>query len=365
MVELIYAPDPQQLLPPILACLPTSFASPRPPPAFIPLVSPILRQRLHLILSARTENWLHLLCWDDSKAERLKEQVENTTFEPHPVSGEIEVGDVNWTRYKRFDEETLRSQLSLADWPFTPVFLWCTGDDAGDGWKLAELLPSPEADASWSTSIEKANSSSKERIMAEALQEADASTANRPQLSRMSTQGRDEDDYWAQYDQTPAETPQPRNSTQPDQSDADYYARYSEVQPAMDNHEPDADLQGGEAVNGNGVSLQTSHSGQTARSIDPPSYQDPVGLVDGNEKPVEIQQPVPDSPSSDRGSDAVGRLESEAERFNASEIGIRQHISTSIKSMYRLAKSAGMDRETFERTVQREVETLSILDRDE
>lgn len=365
MVELIYAPDPQVLLPPILAYLPTSFASPRPPPAFIPLLSPILRQRLHLILSARTENWLHLLCWDDSKAERLKEEVENTTFEPHPVSGEIEVGDVTWTKYKRFDEETLRAQLALADWPFTPVFLWCTGDDAGDGWKLAELLPSPEADGSWSTSIEEANSSSNERIVTEALQEADASTANRPQISRMSTQGGDDDDYWAQYDQTPAETPRPRASTQPADSDADYYARYNEVQPAMDNHDPDAATQMGGPANANNGSLQTTLSGQTARSTDPPPYQEPTVDVDGIEKLVEIQQPVPDSPSSRAGSDAVGRLETEAERFNSSEIGIRQHIGTSIKSMYRLAKSVGMDREEFERTVQREIETLSMLDRDE
>jgi hypothetical protein len=64
-------------------------------------------------------------------------------------------------------------------------------------------------------------------------------------------------------------------------------------------------------------------------------------------------------------SDTIDRLEATAERQASSEIGIRQHISTSMKSMFRLAKSAGIDREEFERMVHRELETLSILDRED
>lgn len=85
---------------------------------------------------------------------------------------------------------------------------------------------------------------------------------------------------------------------------------------------------------------------------------------DTDEKDVEVRQPVPTSPSSRGGSDTIARLEDTAERYNASDIGIRQHIGTTMKSLYRLAKSTGMDREEFERLVNRELETLSIFDRD-
>jgi len=36
-----------------------------------------------------------------------------------------------------------------------------------------------------------------------------------------------------------------------------------------------------------------------------------------------------------------------------------------VKSMYRLAKGAGMSRQEFEDMVQRELETLSLLDRED
>jgi hypothetical protein len=366
MVELIHTPDPHGLLPPLLACLPTAFASSRPPPALLPLLSPILRQRLQLN-SDPHDNWLRLLCWDRSKAESLKEQVENATFEPHPVSGEIEIGDIDSITYKRMDEETLRAQLQLTEWPFAPIFVWCLGEDSG--WKLSELLPSAENDDSWSATIQRANESSTDRLMDEALQAADAANA-RPRFNMGTTQNKtDEDDYWAQYDQTPdGRTPARNPSVQPGAagpSEDAYYARYGDVQPAMDNHDPDEQMQEGIESTVNGHALEQVHSVDTGRRSSPPPYQDNDVTEPGDDKDVEVRQPVPTSPSSRNGSDAIARLEDSAERFNASEVGIRQHISTSMKSMYRLAKSVGMDREEFDRIVNRELETLSIFDRDE
>jgi hypothetical protein len=367
MVELIHPPDPQGLLPPILACLPTAFASRRPPPALLPLVSPILRQRLQLNLDPH-ESWLRLLCWDPNQAEVLKEQVENATFEPHPVSGEIEIGDVEAVTYKRLDEETLRAQLQLSEWPFTPVFLWCTGGEGGNAWKLAEILPSPETDESWSSTIQHANETSSARIVDEALRAADARPG--PSASNLSAPKNDEDDYWAMYDETPGRTPMRKPSVQPGaggSSEDDYYARYNDVQPAMDNHDPDEEMQDGMETTLNGHALETVPSMPTERSRSPPPYEDqsPREADNGNEKNVEMQQPIPTSPSSRGGSDTIARLEDTAERFNASEVGIRQHISTSMKSMYRLAKSAGIDREEFDRLVNRELEALSIFDQDD
>ncbi len=373
MVELIHPPDPHALLPPLLACLPTAFASPRPPPALLSLLSPILRQRLSYISSS--DNWLKLLCWDCGKSESLWEQVENSTFEPHPSSGEIEVGDVSSIKYKRFDEETLRAHVSLTDWPFNPVFLWCPSSQDGDAWKLTELLPSPELDDSWSPSISHANDSAKERIMSEALREAEESSTQpaRPELPR------GESDYWAQYDQSQEPTPMrkpPASKDQPNMSEADYFARYGEVQPAMDNHDPDEEVQNGGEVqstlNGNARGYQQLPSQQnisTSQTLpadqSPPPYQDPGPnqiLHDTDPKTTEVVQPHPSSPSLRGGSDAVAHLEDVAERNNASEIGIRQHISTSIKSMYRLARSAGMEWDEFEGLVGREVERLKVSD---
>jgi hypothetical protein len=374
MVELVPAPDPISLLPPLLACLPASFASPRPPPALLPLLSPILRQRLQIHTSgASRESWASLLCWDATKGERLKDKIEEAVFEPHPVSGEIEVGDTHQLKYKRFDEETLRAQIALIDWPFTAIYLWCTDNDEGNAWKLAELLPFDEnlqKDSSWSDSVAEANESSNERLVNEALREADEAALGRNQRN-LSVPPADEDDYWAMYDHTPGRTPARKESVQPQlggPSEADYYARYGSVQPAMDNHDPDEHVEDSSEprLNGNALQHMLSQHSQPPKDLDPPPYQGSLA-VDADqvdERVVEVTHPVPSSPSS-RGSDAVARLEEHAERFGTSEIGIKQHISTSMKSMYRLARSAGITKDEFERIVNRELETLSLLDLDD
>lgn len=396
MVVLIHPPDPQTLLPPLLACLPTAFASPRPPPALLSLLSPILRQRLSFL--SQSDNWLKLMCWDSSAAESLWAQIEDTTFEPHPSSGEIEVGDVTSMVYKRFDEETLKAQLVLSDWPFTPIFLWCTGGDDGDGWKLSDLLPSPSLDSSWSSSIQDANTTSHERIMSEALAEAESSShksqAQNPASSTLplpKEKDNEEDDYWAQYDRSPGRTPVRKPSVplekQPVTQESDYYARYTDVQPAMDAHDPDEAM-----PEANGINSTLNGHAQDYQSLltSPPPYQDqnPPSATNLTSKPhsqtqnqlhtppnldehphhtpPEISQPCPSSPSSRASaSNTIARLESAAERYNASEIGIRQHISTSVKSMYRLAKAAGMERAEFEELIVREVEGLRVLEMDE
>jgi hypothetical protein len=61
-------------------------------------------------------------------------------------------------------------------------------------------------------------------------------------------------------------------------------------------------------------------------------------------------------------SGSVDRLEREAASHSQAEVGIKQHISTDIKSLYRLARSAGIDRVEFERIVKTELEVLSMMD---
>ena len=366
MVDLITTPAPQTLLPPLLACLPTAFASSRPPPSLLPLLSPVLRQRLQLITSSQ-DNWLRLLCWDRNQADSLHDIVENADFEPHPASGEIEVGEVDDIRYKRFDSETLRAHLGLNEWHLSAFYLWCTGSEEGSGWKLAELLPYNDGiktDLSWSSSIHEANSSSRDRLVSEALNEAQ-SAERKPCLRA------DEDDYWAQYDKSPGRTPAVKRSPGPNQmqtSEQDYYSRYGDVQPAMDGHDPTEDMEGVQdsSLDGNVLSNILSQRSQQPRNGGLPPYEEPhEDLQDAEfEEGVVVNQPVPSSPSS-HGSDMVARLEKTASQYAASEVAVKQHISTSMKSMYRLARSSGMDREEFGELVQRELQTLSLLDRDD
>lgn len=371
MVELIPPPNPHALLPQLLACLPTAFASSRPPPALLPLLSPILRQRLQIIPSTGSshDNWLRLLCWDDNKAELLKEAVENASFEPHPSSGELELGDVDPILYKRFDEETLRANLGLQDYGLHALYLWCSGGEDSNGWRLAELLPWENAthlDDSWSTTINAADESSRDRIVDEALHQAD-------NADRLAPKADDDDDYWAQYDTTPGRTPAMKRSPVPPTggqgSEMDYYARYGEVQPEIDNEGDHDEMEGiGEStLNGNALSNILSNHTEIQDNRSPPPYHFPSNHVTDTmdeDDAVVVNQPHPGSPSTN-GSDIVARLEETAERNAASEVGIKQHISTSMKSLYRLAKSAGIDREEFRRIISTELETMAILDRED
>lgn len=376
MAHVIPLPDPQSLLPPLLACLPTSFASSKPPPALLDLLSPILRQRLTIFTSTGSahDNWLRLLCWDSSKAELLKETVENANFEPHPSSGELEVGDIERLSYKRSDAETLTAQIPLNDWGLTALYLWCTAGEEGNAWKLTELRPYDSdlcQDQSWSSSPTAAN--------AEATSQLSSLAAPAPQTNPggLSVPGQDDDDddYWAQYDNTPnTRTPARKASVNPaglGSSEADYYAQYADVQPAMDGYDPDEHHQDmGDST------LAADHMPDVLKSS-PHVRQDSVDEatqqtqeasrlhIPEDEDVVHINHPVPSSPSSRTGSDTISRLEATADRYSASEIAIKQHISYTVKSMYRLAKGAGMSRQEFEDMVQRELETLSLLDRED
>lgn len=117
--------------------------------------------------------------------------VENGIYEPHPSSGEIGVGDIGVTKYKRLDQETLRAQVVLLEWDLTALYLWRSEDESGGGWKLAELLPYDrdlEQDSTWSRSVAQANETSRERMVSEAIQDAEAAEDT-------AASQEDEDDY--------------------------------------------------------------------------------------------------------------------------------------------------------------------------
>ena len=359
-------PDPHALLHPILACLPSAFASRRPPPALFPLLSPILRQRVRLLSETSSDSsdssWLPFLCWESNDASELTSIVEMADFEPHPVSGEVELGEISRPQYRRLDEETLQSILKVLDMGLSVVFLWCTGDQEGgkDGWRVSEVRPldtnSDRTSRPWSDSVDEAD---------DGLRESYLSGRDEPQneLSKGSFNGSKsqavvndaDDDYWARYDQTPSQTPsdEPRSSRPKDEStDADYFARYARVQPAMDNNDPSEETENRTLLEPNGdlLSLQ--------------GRRDPPKIVSKGPQDEAEDGIIHTRPSSSNSSAIVSHLENSADKQFRAEFAIQQHISTSTKSLFRLARGAGIDKSEFERLVKTELEVMCMMEDD-
>lgn len=373
-------PASQTLLPPLLACLPTAFASTRPPPALLPLLSPILRQRVQLLsgsASSPSDSWLTKLSWDPSKAEGLASVVESEAFELHPVSNEIEYDDVVNVGYRRLDEETLQSRIDIRDLGLTVICLWCVGDTegGGDGWRVAELLPLDDAASVptiWKKIIEEANEActqNKSSITTTNNQPPSTAPNGVPTSSASDGADDDDDDYWAQYDTAPSSTPGPSTSPGPQQtpkarhgrkmSDAAYFSQYSQVQPDMDNDDPSADRNaiGESSLNGDTLASTTNYA--ASQSIpEPPSN----GTL-AQENSISAPQPSTDRPhasSSNASSPVVDKLEGSAMMQSQTELAVRQHIASTMKSLYRLARSTGMEMVDFEKVISMEVEMLGF-----
>ena len=375
MVDLIYPPDHRSLLPPLLACLPAAFVSPLPPPALLPLLSPILRQRVQILSSlssSPSDSWLRLLCWDAAKAEKLQELVHGTCFEPHPVSGEIELPEDASVSYKRVDEETLQSRILLPDYNLKAIYLWCPNDKdgGGPGWRLAELLPSEgctDDDAAWAPSIGEANSRSREKIVEDALRAAERSENGMPH-------GEEEDDgdYWARYDATPGRTPNVKSPgpnvmsslQRPATAEDSDFSQYADAQPVMDNHDPSESQPevGPSSLNGDMLAslLRRQVSDGDGYQLPRTNGYPTDGVID-MDRAMSLNHPRPSSTPS-TSSDAVEKLEQEAENQSACEVGVKQHISSNIKSLFRLAKCTGISLQEFQDLVKTELELLDLSD---
>ncbi|XP_014555301.1 hypothetical protein COCVIDRAFT_102739 [Bipolaris victoriae FI3] len=395
--EIIPRPDSRELLPPLLACLATAKASKDVPPGLLPLLSPILRQRVQLLSSSE---WLPLLSWDQEVASRLPEAIEKIDVEPHPSSGEIEVEEPDEILYRRSDAETLHARLVLGEYGIIPTYLWCTGGEGGSRWLLAELrgLADAEDGTEWFKNVADANEAGFRR-------KSGTVKSNGVKIQQVALQPEvaveeDEDDgsYWAAYDQTPGRTPQPRRSpapisnsqTQvgPTQSELEYFARYaSEVQPALDAHDPDEEspAAGESTLNGNALNYTQSEALDIS-NLGPNGYDSSVasahtnGLMNGNgiqsydsalhQMSVDQDRDTAANalnhprPSSSASSNSIEKLEQKAESSSQAELAIKQHISTDIKSLFRLARASGIDREEFERIIQRELEVLPMLEQE-
>jgi len=409
----ILPPRTEQILAPLLASLPAATISPSPPTALLPILSPILRQRVQILSSTASEPWLPLLCYDTANASKLESVVKNEAFEPHPVSGEVELDwDSVQSRYKRIDEETLQCLISIPDIELAVKLIWCVNDEmgGGDGWRIGEVnVLDTESKETWGQSTvpdaERAFETARTQNHTQNTNGNHLSAYNRTNgtnslLTPEAEEEEDDDDYWAQYDNTPARTPAPKHSPAPQaiavdrredqppsaEEEASYYAQYASVQPAMDNHDPDEAEQNGAIESSLGkdeitTELQQHLSHQNAH---PELHDTSAAWSEGHpddpalyhkrnssQSPHEIEglaHPRPGSSTGSTGSDTVAKLEKRALDHavrEQSEVGIKQHIGTSVKSLYRLARVAGIERGEFERIVRTELDCLSLMDEDD
>jgi hypothetical protein len=171
-----------------------------------------------------------------------------------------------------------------------------------------------------------------------------------------------------------------------------YFSQYDSVQPAMDNHDPDEEvedsqaaanpsrpydlaqsrplgLSGGPAAGDSSGSSSSTNHGSLEVSNDrklsmsthssPPSY-DQAEADDTAKRHTDLLHPRPASPASSKGSESVARLEEAAANY-----GVQRHISRSVKNLFLLARSSGMDREDFEELIKRELDALAMVPEDE
>jgi hypothetical protein len=343
-----------------------------------------------------SDDWLPLLCWEGQAASKLPQIITTIRVEPHPASGEIEVDEPDCILYRRSDPETLHSRLVLGEFGLIPTYLWCTGGQGGSGWKLAELRGAEDAEdgTEWFPTMAEANEAGFRRKPVKTNGATNHAVA--PAISRTGPVKQEEDDddaYWAAYDQTPGGTPQqkrspaPRTNSRvqvgPTQSELEYFARYAmEVQPALDAHDPDEEgpAPGESTLNGNSLefrrgpeqSLETQSNGLSGLNDPTESRKDSLDDNDSN-KAEHIERIDDDRfaalahprPSSSASTNSVEKLERKAENYTQAELAIKQHISTDMKSLFRLARASGIEREEFERIIKRELEVLPMLEQDD
>ncbi|TPX11250.1 uncharacterized protein E0L32_001068 [Thyridium curvatum] len=396
----ISPPDTRGLVAPLLPSLPGAAASTQPAPAILPFLSPILRQRVQLLSAASTEPWIRLLSYDTAKAAKLAEIARSEALELHPVSGEVEVdweSDVD-VQYKRLDQETLQALIVFHSLNLFFRLVYCVGDQegGGDGWRVGEVgvpdQPSPFTSFGGKTSIVEAEDAFKAGQAKPAVSAVSA-PVNGYHHNEALDEEDDDDDYWARYDATPARTPAVKRSPAPvsthtthtsayqDKAAEDaYFSQYDSVQPAMDNHDPDEEVEHHEvtpplglarpsarapAQGADEMEVNETQGGWTmAERPERSSSQHSRMSREDEERQAHIHHPRPASASSHSSnvSLAVAKLEESAEKQDQSDFGVKQHVSRSIKSLFMLSRASGIDRKEFERLVKTELDMLGMME---
>ncbi|KAK1830057.1 hypothetical protein QBC39DRAFT_355134 [Podospora conica] len=407
-------PDIRTIALPLLSCLPGAAVSAEPATTVLPLLSPILRQRVQLLSGPSTEPWIRLLTYDTSAVPRLTELAQSGSLEPHPVSGEIEV-DWDWDvqiKYRRLDQETIQTLVALGDFGLFLRLVYCVGDKegGGDGWRLGEVgvldgsrsaLSAfggfdniSEAESAFSS--QNLTAPSNKPIDQAGLLTVHGSSGVRPAASPAADDDED-DDYWGRYDATPSRTPAAQRSPAPQpttqasqpivprsQSAEDaYYAQYDSVQPAMDPHDPDEEFEEPQAppplglarpkpVNKSPEGGEVNETSGAWTLAEPPKSRSPsvrsAAFLDDEERAAALVHPRPESSASSNGPMTVAKLEETAAKLEEyaekrrNYSGVQKHVSDSIRSLLKLSRAMGIDRDEFEMMVEAELKGLPEAD---
>lgn len=372
-------PSLDALVTPLLVSLSIAGVSSRPPCAVLPLLSPILRQRVQLLSSSSQDSWTSFLCYDDAVASKLKTLQDSPYLELHPVSGQVEI---DWDsdseiQFRRLDRETFEALVSLHTLDLTIKLIWCVNDpgnvDGQDGWRIGEIGTCTINDATWGA---------KTVILAEqefTLKESQKYMSHSRLTSRKSSliseieeeKEEDDDTYWAQYDNISAQTPverqcpaKPKNTLAGVRGDNEYYAGYDMVQPALDNHDPDEALDNDLLNN----KVTQNHANLSSSLFDPSNSLlkqngHEAWTEDSADSPMFITKKNLPLPLSSEDSEIVSNSFAVAmpeQQAIMSENAIKTHIVTSLKSLYRLAQSAGIGQGEFDRLVRTQLDLMTI-----
>ncbi|KAI1369349.1 hypothetical protein F5Y08DRAFT_151431 [Xylaria arbuscula] len=388
------SPDLAATIGPLIPSLRAAAVSLQPSESVLPLLTPILRQRVQFLsLSSTNDPWIRLLCYDISKVPRLTEIAQGERLEPHPASGEIEI---DWdydteTRFRRVDEETLEALVIARELGLSFRLVYCTLEGEEPSWKVGEVTvpdTSPFSQFGGVSTIEEAERQFKESKQAKSVTAPTSSAFLNPPNGNIAGHGAedeedDDDDYWARYDATPGtKTPATKRSPAPHMQQAwnatnanedDYFAQYDNVQPAMDNHDPDeeanvdispplglASREMDAAQNGHSDGELADNGIRDSWMLTEPPKSSSPHSKSGDEPG--LVHPCP-RPGSSAGSNAsIEKLEAAAARQEQNDFGVKQHISRSIKSLFLLSRASGIDREEFERMVKTELDMLGLME---
>ena len=399
------SPDIRTIVAPVLSCLPGAAVSKQPATNVLPHLSPILRQRVQLLADASADPWIRLLTYNTSHVPKLAEIARSESLEPHPVSGEIEIDwdyDVK-IKYRRLDQETLQALVVFGELDLFTRLVYCAGDKdgGGDGWRVGELgiasnPPVFEAFGGFDSiaEAEKVFESSN-ALINRRENGADALAANggsRELDLVIAEDDDDDDDYWGRYDATPSRTPAVKRSPAPasnatasqskpcrsTSAEDAYYAQYDSVQPAMDPHDPDEEIEqvqpppplGLARVIPSDDSPERAELDETSGAwtlAEPPRSLSPSARSHRSQdegRAAPLIHPRPASSASSSGSVTVAKLEEYAAKRDQTEFGVKQHISRSIRSLFLLSRSSGIDREEFETMVKTELDVLGMVEQD-
>ncbi|KAI0997556.1 hypothetical protein K3495_g10630 [Podosphaera aphanis] len=369
----------EELLIPLLASLPAATISSEPPTALLPFLSPILRQRVQILSSLSSDPWIHLLCYNEENIPKLKASILTSKLDPHPASGLVEL---DWetesqVQFKRVDAETLQALVVVHSLNLAIKLVWCTNDATGNGgssgWRIGEIESYKSQHLAWgSLSLPCA-----EEIFrrAEGWEASNSSKVPLAQAVEAETEV-DDDKYWAQYEKTSAQscTGTPAHGSQqssplgsPSKDEA-YYARYASIQPALDNDGPteahaldiiEGALSPEHPANGLGLHLsQTAGISQVHHSDEAPAVTTGESLIPNTTIPIQCSRRGSDI-SSQRKS-TFGELSLPSHSSLDSKSAVKLHISTSLRSLFRLACATELEGE-FDQIVRSELDALNRI----